>query len=74
MDLEPLHATLVEGDPIDAAFLFGEFFLNDSSAPVVLLSASVGLTPLLAMFNKLAKTDLPARGQLGRRMGDVEVI
>lgn len=53
-----LHATLAEGDPIEVAFPFGEFFLDDSSAPVVLLSAGVGLTPLLAMLNTLVKADL----------------
>ncbi|KAI0373181.1 bacterial hemoglobin [Pilatotrama ljubarskyi] len=52
-----LHATLNEGDPIDVAFPFGEFFLDDSPAPVVLLSAGVGLTPLLAMLNTLVKAE-----------------
>lgn len=51
-----LHATLSEGDQIEIAFPFGEFFLNESSAPVVLLSAGVGLTPLLAMLNTLVRT------------------
>lgn len=53
-----LHATLAEGGPIEVVFPFGEFFLDDSSAPVVLLSAGVGLTPLLAMLNTLVKADL----------------
>lgn len=52
-----LHATLAEGDPVEVAFPFGEFFLDDSRAPVVLLSAGVGLTPLLAMLNTLVKAD-----------------
>ncbi|EIW65107.1 bacterial hemoglobin [Trametes versicolor FP-101664 SS1] len=52
-----LHATLAEGDPIEVAFPFGEFYLDDSPAPVVLLSAGVGLTPLLAMLNTLVRAD-----------------
>ncbi|KAI0355100.1 bacterial hemoglobin [Trametes cingulata] len=58
-----LHATLNEGDFIDVAFPFGEFFLDDSDAPVVLLSAGVGLTPLLAMLNTLVKDDAKENGQ-----------
>ncbi|KAL7283859.1 hypothetical protein ACG7TL_003299 [Trametes sanguinea] len=56
-----LHATVNEGDPIEVAFPFGEFFLDDSSAPVVLISAGVGLTPLIAMLNTLVKADGPKR-------------
>ncbi|KAI0742226.1 bacterial hemoglobin [Daedaleopsis nitida] len=48
-----LHTTLAEGDTVDLAHPFGEFFLDDSSAPVVLLAAGVGVTPLLAMLNTL---------------------
>ncbi|KAL1944431.1 hypothetical protein VTO73DRAFT_2861 [Trametes versicolor] len=53
-----LHATLVESDPIDVVFPFGVFFLDNFSPPIVLLSASVGLHPLLVMFNTLVKANL----------------
>ncbi|KAI0658728.1 bacterial hemoglobin [Cubamyces menziesii] len=56
-----LHATVDEGEAIEVAFPYGEFFLDDSSAPVVLLSAGVGLTPMIAMLNTLVKADGPAR-------------
>ncbi|KAI0820164.1 globin-like protein [Trametes gibbosa] len=52
-----LHTMVSEGDTLDVAFPFGEFFLDASPAPVVLLSAGVGLTPLLAMLNTLANAD-----------------
>lgn len=56
-----LHATLNEGDTIELAPPFGEFFLDDSSAPVVLLSAGVGLTPLVSMLNTLVASKGPRR-------------
>ncbi|RDX57323.1 bacterial hemoglobin [Lentinus brumalis] len=52
-----LHATLHEGDTVELAYPFGEFYLDDSSAPVVLLSAGVGLTPLLSMLNTLVSSE-----------------
>ncbi len=52
-----LHATLNEGDTVELAYPFGEFYLDDSSAPVVLLSAGVGLTPLLSMLNTLVSSE-----------------
>ncbi|KAM5534149.1 hypothetical protein V8D89_012169 [Ganoderma adspersum] len=52
-----LHGTLNEGDTVELAYPFGEFFLDASPAPVVLLSAGVGVTPLLAMLNTLVQAD-----------------
>lgn len=48
-----MHDTLQVGDTIELASPFGDFFLDDSTAPVVLISAGVGLTPLLSMLNVL---------------------
>ena len=56
-----LHGTLNEGDTVELAYPFGEFFLDASSTPVVLLSAGVGVTPLLAMLNTLVQSDGPKR-------------
>ena len=56
-----LHGTLNEGDTVELAYPFGEFFLDASPAPVVLLSAGVGVTPLLAMLNTLVKAEGPRR-------------
>lgn len=48
-----LHATLAEGDLVEVSLI--DFFLDDSATPVVLLSAGIGLTLLLAMLNTLVK-------------------
>ncbi len=57
-----LHGTLDEGDTVELAYPFGEFFLDASAAPVVLLSAGVGVTPLLAMLNTLVQAGSGADG------------
>ncbi|KAI0753835.1 globin-like protein [Fomes fomentarius] len=56
-----LHSTLNEGDVVELAYPFGEFFLDSSPAPVVLLSAGVGVTPLLSMLNTLVRAEGPKR-------------
>nr|WP_168531868.1 MOSC and FAD-binding oxidoreductase domain-containing protein [Streptomyces sp. RPA4-2]QIY66228.1 MOSC domain-containing protein [Streptomyces sp. RPA4-2] len=43
------------GDSLDAAAPRGSFCLSKGSNPVVLLSAGVGVTPLLAMLHALAR-------------------
>lgn len=48
-----LHDKIQEGDTVDVAYPFGEFFMDDSTSPIVLLSAGVGLTPILSMLNTL---------------------
>ena len=42
------------GDPLDAAAPRGSFVLRDNDQPVVLISAGVGATPVLAMLHALA--------------------
>jgi ferredoxin-NADP reductase/MOSC domain-containing protein YiiM len=51
-----LHSRLRVGDTVDVAAPRGEFVLPDEQAdtPVVLLSAGVGVTPVLAMLHALA--------------------
>ncbi|KAI1787075.1 globin-like protein [Ganoderma leucocontextum] len=61
-----LHGTLNEGDTVELAYPFGEFFLDASSSSVVLLSAGVGVTPLLAMLNTLVQADGPKRSVSSR--------
>lgn len=48
-----LHDTLREGDILQVAYPFGDFFLDSGSGPVVFLAAGVGVTPLMAMLNTL---------------------
>lgn len=49
-----LHTHIRAGSTIDAAAPRGDFFLTDDGSPVVLLSAGVGATPVLAMLHALA--------------------
>ncbi len=51
-----LHAKAQVGDVINLAAPAGDFFLQaDAATPVTLISAGVGLTPMLAMLHALAK-------------------
>lgn len=52
-----LHDTIQQGDSVEVAYPFGEFFIDNFTSPVVFLSAGVGLTPLLAMFNTLTTVE-----------------
>ncbi|OBF25133.1 MOSC and FAD-binding oxidoreductase domain-containing protein [Mycobacterium sp. ACS4331] len=49
-----LHDHADVGTVIEAAAPRGDFHLTDSADPVVLLSAGIGVTPVLAMLNALA--------------------
>jgi ferredoxin-NADP reductase/MOSC domain-containing protein YiiM/ferredoxin len=51
-----LHTQLSVGDTVDVASPRGDFTLQDNDSPVVLLSAGVGVTPVLAMLQALADT------------------
>ena len=51
-----LHAHIRAGSTVDAAAPRGDFYLTEDSAPVVLLSAGVGATPVLAMLHALAES------------------
>jgi ferredoxin-NADP reductase/MOSC domain-containing protein YiiM len=49
-----LHRTLTVGDTLDAAQPRGTFVLGDRPGPVLLASAGIGITPVLAMLHALA--------------------
>lgn len=49
-----LHAHLVPGSHVEVAAPRGDFVLDDDSNPVLLVSAGIGLTPVLAMLHHLA--------------------
>lgn len=49
-----LHGSLRPGSLLDAAAPRGGFLLDDADGPVVLISAGIGVTPLLAMLAELA--------------------
>lgn len=55
-----LHRSVVVGDVIDVAPPMGEFCLHeDRDTPVVLISAGVGITPMMSMLDHLLKTKQP---------------
>ncbi len=49
-----LHTHLSTGAIVDVAAPRGEFVLTDGTGPVLLISAGVGVTPVLAMLHQLA--------------------
>jgi ferredoxin-NADP reductase/MOSC domain-containing protein YiiM len=49
-----LHAHVRVGDQIEVAAPRGDFVLAEGSGPVLLVSAGIGVTPLLAMLHQLA--------------------
>jgi ferredoxin-NADP reductase/MOSC domain-containing protein YiiM/ferredoxin len=50
-----LHTRLAVGDQLDVAAPRGTFILDQTHAPVLLISAGIGATPLLAMLHTLVK-------------------
>src|SRR5215208_4679692 len=50
-----LHTHLAVGDQLDIAAPRGTFILDRTHAPVLLISAGIGATPVLAMLHALAK-------------------
>jgi ferredoxin-NADP reductase/MOSC domain-containing protein YiiM/ferredoxin len=50
-----LHSRLVVGDQLDIAAPRGTFILDRTNAPVLLISAGIGATPVLAMLHALAE-------------------
>jgi len=49
-----LHTRLHAGETVEAAAPRGDFTLRDGTGPVLLISAGVGVTPVLAMLHHLA--------------------
>ncbi|MEV0631642.1 globin domain-containing protein [Nonomuraea wenchangensis] len=56
-----LHATVAEGDELTLSAPFGDVALRDGDAPLVLVSAGIGCTPITAMLGHLARTGDPRR-------------
>src|SRR3954471_12006886 len=50
-----LHTRLAVGDRLDIAAPRGTFILGETDAPVLLISAGIGATPVLAMLHALAE-------------------
>lgn len=54
-----LHDSIAEGDELLIGMPSGEFVLQESNRPVVLLAGGVGITPLMSMYKQLVKTTRP---------------
>jgi ferredoxin-NADP reductase/MOSC domain-containing protein YiiM len=54
-----LHRRLRPGAVLEAAAPRGDFVLTDDDDPVLLVSAGVGVTPLMAMLHQLAAAESP---------------
>ncbi|SDH94655.1 nitric oxide dioxygenase [Alteribacillus persepolensis] len=50
-----LHQSVNTGDVLELTAPAGDFYLQESDRPVVLISGGVGLTPLMSMFHTLAE-------------------
>ena len=64
-----LHDTVDVGDVIEARPPAGDFIVPENSAPLVLVSAGVGLTPMLAAMHHAAGSDRPIWYVHGARDG-----
>ncbi|GAA3388084.1 globin domain-containing protein [Streptomyces roseoviridis] len=51
-----LHRTLEAGDELTLSAPFGDVVLDDSDAPLLLVSAGIGCTPMVSMLEHLAAT------------------
>jgi ferredoxin-NADP reductase/MOSC domain-containing protein YiiM len=51
-----IHDELRVGASVDVAAPRGEFVLRDGAGPVLLISAGVGVTPVISMLRRLAET------------------
>lgn len=51
-----LHRNVFEGDELTVSPPFGDLVLDDSDAPLVLISAGIGSTPIIGMLHYLTHT------------------
>lgn len=51
-----LYDDVFEGDVLDVSTPFGDAVLPDDDAPLLLISAGIGCTPVIGMLNHLAET------------------
>jgi nitric oxide dioxygenase len=52
-----LHTNVFEGDVLTVSLPFGDLVLDDSSDPLLLISAGIGCTPIIGMLHYLTRTE-----------------
>lgn len=52
-----LHANVFEGDRLEVSAPFGELTLEEGEAPLVLISAGIGITPMIGFLHYLVRTE-----------------
>ena len=57
-----LHHNVFEGDELTVSAPFGDLVLDEGDAPLVLVSAGIGVTPMLGMLRHLRRRGLDPRG------------
>jgi ferredoxin-NADP reductase len=70
-----LHERVRKGDFLEVSAPRGSFTLVYSAKPIVLLSAGIGITPLLAMLRSMARDTLRVKsgGSILRAIGIIRV-
>ncbi|MBN3754922.1 NO-inducible flavohemoprotein [Paraburkholderia sp. Tr-20389] len=69
-----LHDSIKEGDTLDLYAPSGDFTLEHSDKPLVLISGGVGITPTLAMLNAALQTSRPIHFIHATRHGGVHAF
>jgi nitric oxide dioxygenase len=69
-----LHANVAEGDTLELFAPSGDFKLEQSDKPLVLISGGVGITPTLAMLQAALETDRPVHFIHSARHGGVHAF
>ncbi|CAB3747571.1 NO-inducible flavohemoprotein [Paraburkholderia solisilvae] len=69
-----LHDHVIEEDTLDVFAPSGDFTLQDSTRPLVLISGGVGITPTLAMLRVALKTSRPVHFIHAARHGGVHAF
>ena len=69
-----LHEHVREGDHLKASLPAGEFVLEKSRRPVVLLSAGVGLTPMISMLQAAIEQNRRVYFLHGARDGEHQIL
>jgi len=68
-----LHERIRVGSVLQVSAPFGEFVLDvDSDAPIVLLSAGIGITPMISMLNDIARRQPERRVLFAHANGELQ--